>query len=177
MLGQFFSKTGMRGKKMSREKWEKSNCRRLSIVLRKAGKTVVAYLTDVIGQVTEYIVLWAMGERSVWVTLIHSWTWRFRTGDWGVFSRWHEQRSSSGPRVERYVAEKLGTSGVHVVLQEAEWEACSCACFSFQLSFVLFPRLIFLIQCVPIKLTCVLKQWFATWWVLIAITLFKINVQ
>lgn len=46
--------------------------------------------------------------------------------------------TAEGPRGETDVAEKLGTAGVHVVLQEAEWEARSCAHFSFQLSFGFF---------------------------------------
>lgn len=67
-------------------------------------------------------------------------------------------------------------------LDRAEGSVCFCqglngrlapvpVSFSFQLSFLPFPCPIFLIQCVVIKLTCVLKAEFASWGFLIATVL------
>lgn len=95
--------TDMRRSKNTKREVRKSSC-------RKTEKTVVAYLRNK-DAYDRLLNMWS-GElwMSVLVTFIHSWMWTSRTGDWRVFSGWHELKWSSCPRVEKYVTEGMETA-------------------------------------------------------------------
>lgn len=143
--------TDMRRSKNTKREVRKSSC-------RKTEKTVVAYLRNK-DAYDRLLNMWS-GElwMSVLVTFIHSWMWTSRTGDWRVFSGWHELKWSSCPRVEKYVTEGMETAEpsmcCHLRLNGRLVPVP--VSFSFQLSFLAFP------QWVTIKLTCALKAVFAS---------------